>query len=163
VFLKHQVNHCASIRLYSTTLNSLLGAGHRRGTIMIYLYKKARASRKQRLQTATPEDSNDGAAHELQTRAESHAQSSVALGNAVETSAKRKEPLTPEEKAEKKRRTIYRWKLVLGLFGPFALQALDTTIIASALARIAQDFRQSKPSCSAALWLIFILQTRLTN
>src|SRR4051812_1701367 len=36
----------------------------------------------------------------------------------------------------------YRTKLIIGLFFPFALQALDTTIIASALPWIASDFRK---------------------
>lgn len=47
---------------------------------------------------------------------------------------------SPEETAAKKRRRVYRWKLILGLFGPFCLQSLDTTIIASALPYIAEDF-----------------------
>lgn len=34
----------------------------------------------------------------------------------------------------------YRWKLVLGLFLPFSVQALDLTIIAGALPFIASDF-----------------------
>lgn len=49
---------------------------------------------------------------------------------------------SPEEKAAKKKRRVYRWKLILGLFGPFCLQSLDTTIIASALPYIAEDFRK---------------------
>ncbi|KAJ5144640.1 hypothetical protein N7448_002032 [Penicillium atrosanguineum] len=57
---------------------------------------------------------------------------------------KERKVLTPEEVAEKKRRTIYRWKIVLGLFSPFCLQALDTTIVASALPYIAEDFNQVK-------------------
>ena len=55
--------------------------------------------------------------------------------------AKSKEE-TPEQIAEKKRRRKYRLKLLLGLFAPFALSALDTTIIASALKFIAEDFSQ---------------------
>lgn len=51
--------------------------------------------------------------------------------------------LTPEEKAENKRKNIYRWKIVLGLFAPFLLQALDTTIVASALPTIAEEFSKS--------------------
>ncbi|KAL2128679.1 hypothetical protein VTI74DRAFT_8838 [Chaetomium olivicolor] len=51
---------------------------------------------------------------------------------------------TPEELAEKKRRRKYRLKLILGLFLPFTLQALDTTIIASALKFIADDFHELK-------------------
>jgi hypothetical protein len=51
-----------------------------------------------------------------------------------------KAELSPEELAEKKRRRVYRWKIIFGLFFPFALQALDTTIVASALPYIAKDF-----------------------
>lgn len=47
---------------------------------------------------------------------------------------------TPEEKAEQRRKRAYRWKIVIGLFAPFTLQSLDTTIIASALPFIASDF-----------------------
>ncbi|KAJ5170802.1 Major facilitator superfamily domain general substrate transporter [Penicillium coprophilum] len=50
---------------------------------------------------------------------------------------------SPEEVAEK-RRNVYRWKIILGLFSPYCLQALDTTIIASALPFIAEDFNQIK-------------------
>jgi hypothetical protein len=37
----------------------------------------------------------------------------------------------------------YRWKLMGGLFLPFTLQALDGTIIASALPFMASDFRKT--------------------
>ncbi|GAB1317907.1 Tetracycline efflux protein [Madurella fahalii] len=47
---------------------------------------------------------------------------------------------TQEERAEKKRRRKYRLKIILGLFAPYTLQALDTTIIASAVKFIADDF-----------------------
>ena len=53
---------------------------------------------------------------------------------------KKKADLSPDEAAEKKRRRSYRWKIIMGLCGPFALQALDTTIIASAFSYIATDF-----------------------
>ncbi|KAH8907081.1 MFS general substrate transporter [Coniochaeta sp. PMI_546] len=43
-------------------------------------------------------------------------------------------------KSEKSAARTYRWKLILGLIFPFALQALDVTIIASALPWIAVDF-----------------------
>ena len=42
--------------------------------------------------------------------------------------------------ADKRGRRVYRWKIILGLVGPFALQSLDITIIASALPFIAKDF-----------------------
>lgn len=51
--------------------------------------------------------------------------------------------LTPEEKAEQRRRRSYRWKVVFGLFMPFTLQALDTTIVAAALPTIAVEFSES--------------------
>ncbi|KAJ5788251.1 hypothetical protein N7457_003241 [Penicillium paradoxum] len=57
---------------------------------------------------------------------------------------KKKKTLSPEKAAEKRRRTIYRWKIILGLFVPYCLQALDTTIVASALPFIAEDFNQLK-------------------
>ncbi|KAJ5818930.1 Major facilitator superfamily domain general substrate transporter [Penicillium riverlandense] len=57
---------------------------------------------------------------------------------------KKKAELSPEELAEKKRRRVYRWKIIFGLFFPFALQALDTTIVASALPFIARDFGELK-------------------
>ncbi|CAN8102695.1 unnamed protein product [Discula destructiva] len=47
---------------------------------------------------------------------------------------------TLEEEAEQRRRRSYRWKVVLGLFAPFTLQALDTTIVAAALPTIAAEF-----------------------
>src|SRR6202012_866969 len=48
---------------------------------------------------------------------------------------------TPQEDPlEKKKRRKYRLKIILGLVAPFALQSLDTTIIASALPFIAKDF-----------------------
>ena len=47
---------------------------------------------------------------------------------------------TPPDPKEKKKMTSYRLKIIFGLAAPFALQALDTTIIASALPFIATDF-----------------------
>lgn len=64
---------------------------------------------------------------------------------------KKPEP-TPEEKAEKKRRMIYRCKIIFGLMMPFTLQGLDTTIVASALPFIAADF--SKPFLSVSLTIV---------
>lgn len=43
-------------------------------------------------------------------------------------------------KAESRRALVYRLKLIAGLLMPFALQALDVTIVASALPYIALDF-----------------------
>ena len=49
-------------------------------------------------------------------------------------------PVSRDDPKEKKRRRIYRWKIIYGLCGPFTLQALDATIIASAFPYIATDF-----------------------
>lgn len=43
-------------------------------------------------------------------------------------------------KEEKRAARVYRWKLIAGLFLPFSVQALDTTIVAGALPFIASDF-----------------------
>jgi hypothetical protein len=45
-----------------------------------------------------------------------------------------------DDSAAKRRRKKYRLKVIFGLVGPFTLQALDTTIIASALPFIAKAF-----------------------
>lgn len=76
------------------------------------------------------------------------------------TKTEKPEP-TPEEKAEQRRRRSYRWKIVIGLFAPFTLQSLDTTIIASALPFIASDFSkhihllgQASLPCPAPLYIM---------
>lgn len=51
--------------------------------------------------------------------------------------------MTREEKLTARH---YRIRLIIGLFCPFALQALDVTIIASALPWIASDFRRPSPN-----------------
>ncbi|KAH8899994.1 MFS general substrate transporter [Thozetella sp. PMI_491] len=78
-----------------------------------------------------------------------NAQDGPTSGSEVVTTAappavksKEKKEHTPEEIAEKKRRRTYRYKIVFGLMLPFTLQALDTTIIASAMPFIAQDFNE---------------------
>jgi hypothetical protein len=47
------------------------------------------------------------------------------------------------EEQQKKAASRYRWKLIAGLVLPFSVQALDVTIIASALPFIASDFSMS--------------------
>ncbi|KAH7194898.1 major facilitator superfamily domain-containing protein [Fusarium oxysporum] len=53
-------------------------------------------------------------------------------------SAKRKPG--PDCKRESSQRVRYRWRIILGLVLPFAISALDVTIIATALPWIAADF-----------------------
>ncbi|CAK7235254.1 hypothetical protein SBRCBS47491_009230 [Sporothrix bragantina] len=72
-----------------------------------------------------------------------HADGTPAASTAPIKEAKEVKPvLTPEQKAERKRRYIYRCKIIFGLMMPFTLQGLDTTIVASALPFIASDFNQ---------------------
>lgn len=51
--------------------------------------------------------------------------------------------MSSEDKAEQRRRRMYRLKIVFGLCFPFTLQALDTTIVAAALPTIAAEFSMS--------------------
>lgn len=128
---------------------------------MINLYKKVKNSRRHGQHTELPDHGNDRTApnsHELQIA--DHIAQPVLESQTANIKTRK---LTPEEKAEKKRRNIYRWKLVLGLFGPFALQALDTTIVASALKRIAEDFGSSLPISHRYLSLTLSTQMRLSN
>lgn len=77
---------------------------------------------------------------------------------------KEQEIVNPEMVAEKKRRRIYRWKIILGLFSPFCLQALDTTIVASALPYIAQDFSMpSIPLLPSTTYLVQLHKIRVTQ
>jgi FtsZ-interacting cell division protein ZipA len=101
--------------------------------------------------SATNDDNNDGRTQSLDARADVEitstpspfqpaAQSSPPATSEVKEEKKQKHEETPEEKMEKSRRRKYRYKIIFGLFAPFTLQALDTTIIASALPFIAADF-----------------------
>ncbi|KAL4966515.1 putative MFS multidrug transporter [Aspergillus stella-maris] len=49
---------------------------------------------------------------------------------------------TPEEKAEKRRRRIYRLKLIGALFMPYLLATLDLTIVATSVPFIASHFNE---------------------
>lgn len=71
-------------------------------------------------------------------------QGSVVLEGRDEGSTQ-KTPETQEEKAAKKRRRVYRTKIILAMFLPFTLQALDTTMIATALPLIAKEFGGLSP------------------
>lgn len=97
------------------------------------------------VQPPTEATTVDGATKET-SRSNSPANAAVQEGsstanNTAKSGAKTEKPeATPEEKAEQRRKRAYRWKIVIGLFAPFTLQSLDTTIIASALPFIASDF-----------------------
>jgi hypothetical protein len=65
--------------------------------------------------------------------------------------------ITRDEKLAARR---YRILLIIGLFFPFALQALDVTIIASALPWIASDFRGDKSFSNQYYASLTVAQTR---
>ncbi|KAJ5648924.1 Major facilitator superfamily domain general substrate transporter [Penicillium longicatenatum] len=107
---------------------------------MILIYKKIKKrNERKKLEQRQQEAGNNEPAVTL-TEDALEAQPRV-VPKASET-APEKEDSSPENKAAKRKRRVYRWKLILGLFGPFCLQSLDTTIIASALPYIAEDFDQ---------------------
>lgn len=104
---------------------------------MFYAYKKIKEHRQQKaLAQQTPPLPADATREQTSSDA-----SQSPLADDAPKSTKVKKERSPEEIADKKRRAAYRWKLIAGLCGPFALQALDTTIIASALSDIATEFR----------------------
>lgn len=121
---------------------------------MFYAYKKIKERRQQKAlaQQTSP----------LPPDATLEQTSSDAVQNPVAGDApkniKVKKERSPEEIADKRRRAAYRWKLIAGLCGPFALQALDTTIIASALSDIATEFRTY-----SLVFLCLIPDGRLAN
>jgi hypothetical protein len=133
--LKTHVSFCssASRRLALDTAFSYLPYSN----IMFYAYKKYRAHQARRSPAST-----DTAASRPGTAVGSSSNAGDrGENNAVELNEKKTR--SPEQVAEDRKRRVYRWKVILGLFGPFALQALDTTVIASALPYIATDFSAS--------------------
>lgn len=78
--------------------------------------------------------------HQIATtaRLEDNGVETVEEKTKLPSSGKQEKP--KEDPAVKKRRIQYRMKIIFGLVAPFTLQALDTTIIASALPFIAKDF-----------------------
>jgi hypothetical protein len=110
---------------------------------MIYLYlkhkkkKKAEAAKAEAAKTQTPILTSDEKKSEPQDIAAIRPESQ----HSVSESAKPAKPAKPEETPEeKRRRRIYRWKLVLCLLLPAFLSAVDTTIVATALTTIASHF-----------------------
>jgi hypothetical protein len=62
-----------------------------------------------------------------------------------------KTPPSPELEDEKRRRRIYRWKLIASLFLPYMLATIDLTIVATAVPFIASHFSSSAPTLLYAL------------
>lgn len=134
---------------------------------MILAYRWARKKHQQRQQARHDEALGSPPANTVELPRQAHVEATVQHGTSKEASqsleppanaavqngipatksakavAKTEKPeATPEEKAEQRRKRAYRWKIVIGLFAPFTLQSLDTTIIASALPFIASDFSE---------------------
>lgn len=115
---------------------------------MYFAFKKYKERQARRAQLSA--EKNDQGNHEARMTGGTEPDAAVGINaavNAPETQAKeaevtkkKKAGLSPEEAAMKKRRRSYRWKIIIGLSGPFALQALDATVIASAFSYIATDF-----------------------
>lgn len=131
---------------------------------MLYAYKKVKEHRRQKAaraqETSPPLQQQD--ANSLEQLG---SDAPIAKDDAAHD-AKPKKERSPEEIADKKRRSAYRWKLIAGLCGPFALQALDTTIIASALSDIATEFRTFYLCLSCRYyprWNTDTLQTRSSS
>ncbi len=124
-----------------------------------YKYVKKRQRERQAAQATAqsrpePTGGPDGALSD-DTRALTASRPTSTQDDPAPNSAPAEAKETPEERAEKKRRRAYRLKIILGLFAPFTLQALDTTIIASALKFIADDF--SALFLSRLIFQLFIL------
>ncbi|KAF4970650.1 hypothetical protein FZEAL_9995 [Fusarium zealandicum] len=96
---------------------------------MISLFKKAVRPQRKGSVTGDPVEMRE-------THAEATKLASCLHGNQSETSDEPCSTCTSDKKAARK----YRWKIILGLVAPFTLQALDATVIASALPWIAGDF-----------------------
>jgi len=58
-------------------------------------------------------------------------------------------------KQEKRSMRVYRWKLIFGLFLPFSIQALETTVLAGAYPFIASDFGEFHASSHETMLTIF--------
>ncbi|KAJ0420244.1 major facilitator superfamily domain-containing protein [Aspergillus carlsbadensis] len=105
-----------------------------------YLYKKIKASRAAKAQ-------NDliplGSSHSSPFERTSQQQDGRPLtSNDPSLSTPEKTPPSPELEAEKRRRRIYRWKLIASLFLPYMLATIDLTIVATAVPFIASHFNE---------------------
>ena len=118
--------------------------------ILLYKYVQKKRKEKQRLElleaqkaartTANKDTNHEDTGSQQHPELQTTAETDVEKANTTIPDDSTAVAVSEESPAEKKARRIHRWKVVFGLFAPFALQALDTTIIAAALPFIAQDF-----------------------
>lgn len=73
-------------------------------------------------------------------KSESGNQAPAMLKSEAPTQEKRREEACEECKDERIRRRKYRWKLIIALFPPAFLAAMDTTVVATALTTISSHF-----------------------
>ncbi|KAL2839013.1 major facilitator superfamily domain-containing protein [Aspergillus pseudodeflectus] len=105
-----------------------------------YLYKKIKASRAAKAQS---ELIPLGSSHTSPFERTSQQQDGRPLtSNDPLLSTSEKTPPSPELEAEKRRRRIYRWKLIASLFLPYMLATIDLTIVATAVPFIASHFNE---------------------
>ncbi|EPS26760.1 hypothetical protein PDE_01699 [Penicillium oxalicum 114-2] len=105
---------------------------------MILIYKKIK-KHNQRKKLKLDKEYTDRIGHD--DAAQTSTPPSISTSPQRQESHERPAP-SLDEATRKKQRRVYRWKIIIGLFAPFCLECLDTTIIASALPYIAQDFDQ---------------------
>ncbi|KAJ9132255.1 MFS general substrate transporter [Pleurostoma richardsiae] len=117
--------------------------------MMIYLYKKVK-ERQEKAKSSSPaaptSPSKPACAHQAQTSGLVVPRTSASWTREAPNALTQPQiQISPngkclECKDERRAARVYRWKIILGLVFPFALQNLDVTIIASALPWIASDF-----------------------
>jgi hypothetical protein len=111
---------------------------------MIYLYKKHKAkkealniAKEQQASESKPDSNQPEDVNTPEKQLDSQPEISAETADAAKVVKSQAPTETPEEK---RRRRIYRWKLVIALFPPAFLAAVDTTIVATALTTIASHF-----------------------
>jgi hypothetical protein len=113
---------------------------------MIYLYnraKKRRAARENALQDQqkSSEQVVTGDQQDITEVKVSEPQPTVVESGQPSDTTKATPKEDPKESPEeKRRRRIYRWKLVISLFFPAFVASVDLTIVATALTTIASHF-----------------------
>jgi hypothetical protein len=111
---------------------------------MIYLYKKYKAKKAASnvaQEQQIPEHEKDSSQPNEVKIGDNKLKSEPEIsGERPGASKVAQNPISTESAEEKRRRRIYRWKLVLSLFPPAFLAAIDTTIVATALTTIASHF-----------------------